>query len=226
MPTTIEEVTTGSITGTGAFDKFMAGLDVHLIKEYQKGRLTGPDYAKVYLGSIQSALQLGMQFTFEKQQSDLLRAQVLLAQKETELKDKELQLADKELLIKDQEILKSTKEVEVLEIQKGKIDQERQLLEQKKITESAQTQDNVASSASILGRQGELYRQQAEGFIRDAEQKATKMIIDTWMLRRSTNDQTFATNVNKLNDLNVGEAISTMMAGAGMTPDNTIATST
>ena len=62
MAITIDNVTTGTLAGTGAFDKIMASINVNLTEQFENQRITGADYATVYLGAMQSALEQAIQF--------------------------------------------------------------------------------------------------------------------------------------------------------------------
>lgn len=95
--------------------------------------------------------------------------------------------------------------------QQEKLVAEKELLVQKKVTEDAQT--NTGSYTGIVGAQRTLYERQADGFLRDAEQKAAKIMADTWNVRRSTDSGTSANVTNKLDDANVGDAIAKLLAG-------------
>jgi len=69
-----------------------------------------------------------------------------------------------------------------------KTDAEVALLTQKKETELAQVADAVTTGTvfGVIGKQKELFEQQRQGFIRDAEQKLAKILVDTWTIRQST----------------------------------------
>ena len=56
-------VTNNVVTGTGAFDDLMEAVNIHLDAQFNLGRITGSDYATVYLGAMQSALQQSVVFT-------------------------------------------------------------------------------------------------------------------------------------------------------------------
>jgi hypothetical protein len=76
-----------TVTGTGVFDDLMEAVNAHLSAQFSLGRLTGTDYATVYLGAIQSSLQNSVQFVLGKQQADkqadLLTKQILTEEKKT-----------------------------------------------------------------------------------------------------------------------------------------------
>ena len=71
-------------SGTGIFDELMEQVNNHIEHQFDKGRLTGPDFAQVYLGSIQSTIAEAIKFLLQEQESDL-RAELLEAQVQTEL---------------------------------------------------------------------------------------------------------------------------------------------
>ena len=92
---------------------------------------------------------------------------------------------------------------------------EKSLLDQKKITEQAQTTAGSAAEASVLGRQMALYQAQATGYQRDAEQKAAEIMFKSWATRKTTDDTTPVNDSNKLTDAYIGTAISKLLAGIG-----------
>ncbi len=68
------------VTGTGIFDDLMEAVNIHLEAQFQLGRITGADYANVYLGAMQSALQNSASFTLGKEKTNA--ESTLIAQKE------------------------------------------------------------------------------------------------------------------------------------------------
>lgn len=84
VPITIDDLTTKELDGTGVFDSIMASLNVHMAAQFEEGRITGGDYAKVYLGAVQGAMQFGVQFLLGKDRAYLenlrLQAEVQTAQ--------------------------------------------------------------------------------------------------------------------------------------------------
>ena len=89
------------------------------------------------------------------------------------------------------------------------------LLTQKVVTERAQTLAVGVDADSVLGKQKALYQAQTDGFTRDAEQKAAKLMVDSWNVRRTTDEGTVADSTNKLADFYVGSAVSKLLAGVG-----------
>lgn len=106
-------------------------------------------------------------------------------------------------------------EYDVLLETKLKTAQETALLGQKIATERAQTVGAGVDANSVIGKQQALYQAQADGFKRDAEQKAAKLLVDSWNVRRTTDAGTVADGTNMLNDATVGRAVKAVLAGVG-----------
>ena len=181
-PITNEDLTTKVVDGTGIFDELMTAANAHLSAQWDMERITGTQYAEVYLGQLTAVLQQAVTFLIEKDKTYLnnllINAQIELANKQIELADKELEKADKEIELLD-------KQIELQELNK-------ELTAQKVKTEKAQISDTVdgVPVTGIIGAQIALYKQQKDGFIRDAEQKALKIISDTWITRKTVDDGT------------------------------------
>jgi urease accessory protein UreE len=73
---TVADLTTGAVGGTGVFDQLMTAVTAHLDGQHAKNRITGADYANVYLGSIQAMMQYGVQFLLSKDRSKLENLQL------------------------------------------------------------------------------------------------------------------------------------------------------
>lgn len=351
----IDELTQVDVQGNGVFDVLMRAMKGHLEEEFKQSRIRGPEYATVYLGSLQSVLGASLDFLLQQQKAALeaenikaqtllieaqiaktevekaileatlpkIAAEVLLAEKEVEKIDAEIVLLglqapkieaevslleaevlkveaetvllglqepklEAEILLMEAqvdkvqaeivllglqgpkitkeiealtaEILKINAEVTLLGLQGPKIaaetgliesqtdktaeeilvliqqkanlvaeglnipkaglrmDAEKDLLIQKKATETAQTNGTGVTTDSVIGKQNALYTAQTEGFARDAEQKAAKIMIDTWSVRRTTDDATVVDAVNKLNDATIGKSVTALLTGINVTP--------
>jgi len=142
---------------SGVFDELMDAIESRLQEQYEKGRIKGTEYATVYLGAMQSALAQSVQFVLGKQTAD-----------------KQAELLDKQASVTGAQLTKTQAEID--------------LLNQKKFTEEAQIKDLVDGSSveGLVGKQKELYTRQADGFLRDAEQKAAKVFSDLWSVARSS----------------------------------------
>ena len=58
------------VTGDGALDDIMETITAHIEAQFKLGRITGADYASVYLGAVQAALQAGVQFALAVDKSN------------------------------------------------------------------------------------------------------------------------------------------------------------
>ena len=107
-------------------------------------------------------------------------------------------------------------EFDLLQSEKLKSASETALLAQKNATERAQTTELGVDANSVIGKQKSLYQAQTEGFARDAEQKAAKLMVDTWNVRRTTDPDAADINAtNQLTDASVGRAVAKLLGGVG-----------
>ena len=127
-------------------------------------------------------------------------------------------------------LIKNQKDLAASQIKKT--DGEVLLLGQKTITELAQTDSIIPSKVSnpgntnpwlnsstsisgALGTAKTLYTAQADGFKRDAEQKAAKIMADTWIAQRTTDEAIQANTTNHLHETDIGAVIQKLKAGIG-----------
>jgi hypothetical protein len=195
---TIGDLTKATLNGSGVFDVLMKAVKTHLDGEYAAGRIKGPEYATVYLGSLDLAMQTGIAFLLQSRKVS-----------------KELDLLDKQIALQEQQRLNAVTEQAGILATTNRTGQEIVLLTQKTATEQAQTKGAGVEPDSVIGKQKALYGAQADGFLRDAEQKAAKLMADTWSVRRTTDEGTVADSVNKLSDTEVGRAIEKLLQGVG-----------
>ena len=138
-------VGTGNSTdGDGNFDNLMKVVTLHLEAQFAAGRITGTDYATVYLGALQSTLAQAVNFTLSMEKANAEKA----------------------------------------------------LLDQKKITEYAQTgqtSNTLPSTSSIAGKQITLFTEQAKGFKWNAKAKYLKSLLDAYAINISVGKTADAT---------------------------------
>lgn len=240
LPPTVNDLTEADLAGNGVFDVLMRSVKAHLDEEFSRNRIKGSEYSTVYLGALTAVLDQGMQFllTKDKQALDaqLVQAQIALVQQQT-LNAKqeganlvtagEIALVQKQLLQQQvlnaatenevmlKQICKLQAEFDLIMNQKLKTASETALLDQKKVTEQAQVVAVGVDENSIIGKQKKLYEAQTNGFSRDAEQKAAKLMVDSWNVRRTTDEGTVADGVNMLNDAAIGRAVTKLLQGIG-----------
>ena len=188
-------VTDGTLTGNGIFDTWMRSLGAHLKREYAEQRITGDEYAKAYIALMNNLLNAAVGFL--TQDAQLAMAQEKLKY-ELQLLDTQVKLADKELALKDKELAIKEKQVALAEAQLKAAE--------------AQYKDTVDGQpvGGVLGKQMKVYDAQAKGFKDNALQAAAKIMVDTWNIRRQTDESLQTTNDSKLYDGNIGNAIAEM----------------
>jgi len=120
----------------------------------------------------------------------------------------------KEGLVLDGQKCKLDAEFDLLQSEKLKSISETALLTQKGATERAQTTALGVDEDSVIGKQKSLYGAQTAGFARDAEQKAAKLLADTWSVRRTTDEGTGANDAG-LGDASIAAVISKLRTGIG-----------
>lgn len=180
---------------------------------------------------VAEALNIPKQGVVLDKQADKLVADTLNQEKQTELlefdltqlKPKELELKTAQVGIAEQELLIKEKQVAITEYElTTKLPAEvlsttnqAALYAQKVITEKAQA-ENAPATGSVMAIQNGLLTQQTQSYLRDAEQKAASMLIDSWSVRHNAeptdND---ADSQNKLADVYIGNAVQKMLTGIG-----------
>ena len=95
----LDSITNGMLVnnewvGTGVFDTLIAAVNKNIEIQFNKGRITGSNYADVYLGSMQAVLQQSIEFLLRKDlteaQIDIAKQQAITAYVERVGKDKEV----------------------------------------------------------------------------------------------------------------------------------------
>ena len=189
----ISDVTVNGIDNTGVFDYLMAAVNAQINDQFQKQRLTGTDYATVYLGAMQSVLEQSIAFTLQVQKAEL-EPELLQAQIDAALRD-----AD----IKQAQLDKAAAEIA--------------LLEQKLKTEKAQIIDIIDGNAVVgaIGKQKELQSKQIDGYTRDAEQKLLGKTLDNWATHMAVGGVS-PEFPNGLDAVDITEVVNVARAGIGL----------
>lgn len=216
---TLAQLTQATLAGTGVFDTLMRATKAHLEEEFLKGRIKGSEYSTVYLGSLEAVLRSSVEFLLQSSKAvdeiALIQAQTLLVEQQTANALAEASNIPLQGQVLFAQKCKLEAEFDVVVLEKAKTTAETGLLNQKAITEQAQTVGTIGDADSVIGKQKSLYSAQTAGFARDAEQKVAKLMTDTWSVRRTTDEATVADGTNMLNDITIGRAINKMLAGVG-----------
>ncbi|QGH72749.1 MAG: hypothetical protein [Podoviridae sp. ctLUJ1] len=108
VSTNIEELTKGTVDGTGAFDCLMRAVTAHLEKEHKATRITGADYTQVYLGSITAVLAQATQYVLQseitKKQTALIDSQIKNIEKNSELVAAQIRKIDADVAVSEQQV--------------------------------------------------------------------------------------------------------------------------
>ena len=237
----VDDLTTAEVEGRGVFDELMRATKDHMEQEYTKGRITGANYSNVYLGGLNQVLQVATQFVLQKginsQQILLLEEQIAAAEQDTLLKTAQIALINKqieqitgEIAFTAQKLLTEVQNTAlvtqntanavsqnvVITNQGEKLVVDKSLVQENIYNAQAQRLETVDSVAvaGVLGKQKNLYQAQIDGFERDAEQKLTKILLDTWSVSRTTND---AVEVPDLaNNTSIDQVLTVARTGIGL----------
>ena len=178
----VKNVTTGTIDGTGTFDVIMQTVFLHLQREYASGRITGDMYAKAYIEIMNNTLAQATQYVVAAFQAT----------------------ANDDLVAA--QIRKINKDIEL-------VTEQIELIDYQGVSEQAKYLDVVNGQviAGTIGKQKDVYTAQTKGFKDSALQSVAKTMIDTWSVRRSTDESTGTTPESKLYDGNIGNAVEAML---------------
>jgi hypothetical protein len=193
-PIDITDFTECVVGGNGILDKLLVTMQAHLDQQFKLGRITSTDYASLYLGAYQATLQSAVAYTFEKEKQGY------------------------ELAKLNAEVTTATRQLELIDSQIASQQAQADLYAQKIVTERAQVDGTLIGSQSAMGSQRDLMKAQTDGFARDAEQKVAKLMLDTWVVRRNSDDTTLPLPTNLLQDVNIGVVVNKMYQGIGATP--------
>ena len=216
---TLPDLTQATLDGTGVFDTLMRANKAHLEAEFAKNRIKGSEYATVYLGSLEAVMRASVEFLLQKQKIDAeiahIEAQTALVVQQGLNAVIEGANLTKQGAVLDAEKCKLDAEFDLIKSNTLKSAAEIALLTQKTATEKAQTTAIGVDPDSVIGKQKSLYAAQTAGFTRDAEQKAAKLLVDSWAVRRTTDEGVVADATNKLDDTTIGRAVDKLMSGVG-----------
>jgi hypothetical protein len=146
--------------GTGIFDNLMEAINGNVKVQLDSGRITGPDYAEVYLGAMQTAISEAMKFVLNKKSIEkaLENADVDTAIKEVQLAESsekwaiqkkvlenQLQMSDVDVAYKEQNVLRDL-EIRDKQIESATADVEFNV--SKKTIMEQTRKDNIRSKAA------------------------------------------------------------------------------
>ena len=155
--------------GTGVFDIIMKAANENIKIQNQTSRITGAEYAEVYLGTMQSAIAEAMKFLLNKDQII----------KDLELKQTQIESVEADTLIKQEQHTKD------LALKQTQIDVG---LEEKRLKAAQADAFPIQSAKDILVKQAnvDLLNRQKEGFDDNKYQKLFEAQMNAWALMFSS----------------------------------------
>lgn len=199
----LEDLTTGVVDGTGAFDKIMSSLRAHLQSEYEKGAITGDQYTKAYIELTTAALSSSLQYILQGTTSYW---QALAAQSAARAAEIQAVQAAVELETAKHQMTSAAAQTEMLEAQHVLVqmqiaseDAKHQLAQaqidlvaEQRESQRAQTMDTrtdgITPVNGLIEKQKALYTQQVTSYQRDAETKVVKMFVDAWITQKTLDE--------------------------------------
>lgn len=230
----IDGLTDVSLSGSGVLDKFLQLQRLVLDREFNDGRIHGKEYADSFIATYTINMELAIKFLLEKEKQfyeiELIEANINNAKKDLELKEyeltkikpQELAIKTSQLAIAEKELLLKAKQLELAEYELlNKLPAEvagiianNELINQKKITEKAQTDSSVIGPDSVIDWNIKVLDAQVKGIDQEAKQKIMRMLIDTWTTR--VNNDSAEAEPAGLGDSVIASAVATAKASAGI----------
>ena len=137
-----------NITGTGCMDVLMNTYMLHLNREYKNGRITGAEYTKAYIASIQYAAAAGIQFLLQKDQAywQALTAQMNLINSRVQLAIGKTQLATTNIEANTAKVNYALTKAKLSSENAGYI-----TVSEQGETARAQTKDTLSDGTAVMG---------------------------------------------------------------------------
>lgn len=211
----VEKLSNNDITervagGEGVFDTFMAGVDAHLSREYDKGRITGAEYSKVYVALTEAAMANTVQFLTTREQgywqaqtakfqaqameTATVTSRVQLATAKAQLQalsyealNNEATYALSKMKLASEDVAYGTAKFQYDNI----LPSQWELVKEQIEIARAQTTDTRKDGSVIVGsvgKQKDLYSQQITAYQRDSEVKAAKQFTDAWIAQKTIDE--------------------------------------
>ena len=157
---TDDDLTTGTVGGTGMFDQIMVSLVNHLKVEFNANRIAGAEYTKAYIGVIGAALQTAQQYVLQK---DAAYWTAVTVQNQARVAEIEVVKARVELEISKATLVKLQFEANTASAQYGLIKMQISNADAEYARIVSQTRGSDYTNANILPAQLEQIETQTEG---------------------------------------------------------------
>ena len=158
--------------GTAVFDVLMKAVNENINIQFEQNRITGSDYATVYLGAIETCIKEAINFLLQKaiadKDTDLKQAQILKLQAETLNIQEETKLKQEEIKLKKEANNLAKAEVALKQAQADAYP------------------DQAAKDLLVKQANIDLLNRQKEGFDDNKHQKLFEAQMNAWALMFSS----------------------------------------
>lgn len=200
---TNESLTTREVGGSGTFDALMESAHNHLKAEFKANRITGGEYTKAYIATMEACMNNAVQFLLGRDQAywaaamaqiQAVTARVQLATSKAQFvlaKIQALSAKSEYALTKMKIATESETYCAALFNADQMLPQQLKLITEQTEAQRAQTLDTRTDGAVVkgsVGKQKELYSQQITSYQRDAEVKASKLFTDAWITQKTIDE--------------------------------------
>lgn len=200
---TNESLTTRQVGGSGVFDALMESASNHLKAEFRDNRITGGEYTKAYIATMEACMSNAVQFLLGR---DSAFYQAALAQIQAVTARVNLMTSKAQFVLAKSQALNTKAEYALTKLKLSTesetycaalfnvtniLPQNLKLLVEQTEAARAQTLDSRSDGQVVkgsVGKQKELYDQQITSYKRDAEVKAAKMFSDAWITQKTIDE--------------------------------------
>ena len=194
-------LTEGYVDGNGAFDIMMKTAKAHLDVEYASNRITGKEYTTAFVALYAATIQAAGSFLVQHREAERVAAETGLLRQKTNT-----ELANTQSTVSTTLAFNTSSTVGGLV--KGQLDNQ---AKQREVQDKQMAVQD--SQIEVQNKQQDLYDAQINGFDRDAEQKLAKILVDSWSVRRTTDEATIVPG--GLDDSSIGAVIAKAKIGIG-----------
>ena len=184
----VEDFTECLLDGSGVFDVMMKAVSVHLREEFNSNRITGTEYTKAYIASVNACLSTAVQFMFTREQTywEAVKGQAAAITARVGLQTAKYQTETAKYQTEA-----AKEQVEQIIAQTALLGQQKLYMMEQTETQRAQTlgtRKDGQPVSGVIGAQVSLYNQQVTSYQRDAEVKATKLFTDAWITQKTMDE--------------------------------------
>ena len=177
------KVVDGKWVGRGIFDKLMNVVNENINIQFNDGRITGAEYATVYMGSIQEVIRESVAFILQKKvvEGNLIEQDINIEAKEFALEQAKAKWAIEEDILENSKLLGDIE-----------VDYKTQIYDKELALKDAQiyklTKDSDAADSQIAVAEANiaLLDRQREGFDDNKHQKLFEAQMNAWALMFSS----------------------------------------